>query len=285
MKNNNQKSEILLYTSQDWTIQFDVPLEEETVWLNRKQMALLFDRDVKTIGKHINNVFREWELEQKWAIAKFATTATDGKTYQVEYYNLDVVISVWYRVKSLRWTQFRIWATQRLKEYLLQWYSINKKRLLEIGFDEFEKTLALIKKTIQYSLYHTETKWVLNFITQYAQSWLLLQKYDEGTLSTTTFWVQEVCRLEYEEAMESIQKVKTTLLPKKEVSETFWEERNDGLKGIFGQIYQSFDGVDLYPSIAEKAVALLYFVIKNHPFVDGNKKNRSFAIFSFFREK
>lgn len=202
IKTNSQASEILLYISQDWTIQFDVPVKKETVWINRQQMAVLFDRDVKTIGKHINNIFREWALKQDWVIAKIATTATDGKIYQVEYYNLDVIISVWYRVKSLRWIQFRIWATQRLKEYVLKWYTVNRKKLLEIGFEEFEQTLALIKKTVSHSLYHTKTEWMLNFITQ------------------------------YEEVMENIQKVRAILLLQKEVFETSWKKNNDWLKGV-----------------------------------------------------
>lgn len=202
IKTNSQASEILLYISQDWTIQFDVPVKKETVWINRQQMAVLFDRDVKTIGKHINNIFREWALKQDWVIAKIATTATDGKIYQVEYYNLDVIISAWYRVKSLRWIQFRIWAIQRLKEYVLKWYTVNRKKLLEIGFEEFEQTLALIKKTVSHSLYHTKTEWMLNFITQ------------------------------SEEVMENIQKVRAILLLQKEVFETSWKKNNDWLKGV-----------------------------------------------------
>ena len=272
----------VLYKKPDWTTEINVRLDGDTIRLNQNQIAELFDVKQPAIAKHLKNIFDSWELDKDSVHSILEYTANDGKVYKTQFYNLDAIISVWYRVNSKNATAFRIRATTVLKEYLINWYVLNQKRIKEIWFENFEKAVALIKKNIETnSLRNQEIKWMLSVITNYAHSWIILQKYDEWTLNTNNLLNQKAEILTYDEAMDAILSMKKELLPKNEVSDAFWEERNDWLKWILDQVYQTFDWQDLYPSIQEKAAALMYFTIKDHPFIDWNKKIWAFLFLIF----
>ncbi|AWT49120.1 hypothetical protein DLE54_06005 [Psychrobacter sp. YP14] len=278
--NNKDSSSIEIYQLDNGQAHIKVQFEDDSVWLNRQQMAELFDRDVKTVGKHINNVFKEGELDKDAVVAKFATTADDGKTYQVEYYSLDVIISVGYRVKSKRGTQFRIWATNRLKEYLQQGYVIDKQRF-EKNAEELQHALELIKKTAQSpDLQTDEGRGLVEIISRYTQTFLWLQRYDEGLLDEPD--VEEGGVLPTPtEAMALLNELKAQLIAKGEATELFASPRGDGLASLLGNLEQTVFGEPAYPSIEAKAAHLLYFMVKNHPFTDGNKRSGAFMFVDF----
>ena len=264
------KNEIILFENQD--IKLEVNMKDETVWLNREQLSMLFDRDIKTIGKHINNALNE-ELDNS-VVAKFATTAKDGKTYQVEYYNLDMIISVGYRVKSKNGITFRKWATSVLKDYMIKGYAINQKRL-----EYLEKTVKLIDIAgrIETELKGTEAQGIINVINNYRNALDLLDDYDHKTL-TKPNGIKDDKKISYEDCMNVISKLRFN-----NDSDLFALERNQGLKAIIGNIYQSFDGKDLYPTVEEKASNFLYLSTKNHTFIDGNKRIAA-TLFIYFLE-
>jgi prophage maintenance system killer protein len=273
-------NDIIIYQTPDNQTEIKVQFEQETVWLNRHQMASLFDRDIKTIGKHISNLFSEGELEQSSVVANFATTADDGKTYQVEHYNLDVIISVGYRVKSKRGIQFRQWATQRLKEYLVQGYTINQKRLDELG-----KMVELIEQSGKTeTLQLQEAKGLLDILSHYTKSFVLLNQYDSHNLQTLQLSENITYEIEYNEAKAAIAELKKQLIAKNEATKLFGNEKDNGFKSSLQSVVQTFGGQYLYPSIEEQAAQLLYFVIKNHSFSDGNKRIGAF-LFVWFLEK
>ncbi|WP_434352865.1 virulence protein RhuM/Fic/DOC family protein [Psychrobacter sp. HD31] len=274
------QSDMMIFTTDDEQVELSVKLEDETVWLNRQQMALLFDRDIKTIGKHVNNVFKEGELDKKVVVAKFATTtqhgAIKGKTQQkeVEFYNLDVIISVGYRVKSQKGTQFRIWATKRLKDYLIKGYAINQKRLAE-NQQQFLKTLEDLK-ALTHDNPKVETTEILSLIQSFADTWFTLDSYDKQEFPERGDTVS--IKTSAEELQTDLQLLKFELINKGEATELFAQEKKQGLlAGIFGNVFQSIFGQDAYPTLEEKAAHLLYFIIKNHPFTDGNKRSGAFA--------
>ena len=265
-------SGIILYNSDENNIELQVSFDNETVWLNRHQLALLFNRDIKTIGKHINNVFLDGELSKKSVVANFATTAIDGKTYQVEYYNLDVIISVGYRVKSKQGTQFRQWATQRLKDYLVKGYALNEKRLKELNYKyaDLQNAIKLAANAGNSdSLSTNEAKGILKVIEEYAYALETLDKYDHQNLTIETLSSEEkIIKLHYDEAIKQI----IIWRDFQKAGNLFGNEKDQSFKSSLETIYQTFDGEDLYPSIEEKAANLLYFVVKNHSFTDGNKR-------------
>lgn len=274
------KGEILIYKAKDGSQQLEVMLEQETVWLTQKQITELFDRERTVITKHIGNIFKEKELEEKSVCAKFAHTAGDGKTYETQYYNLDVIISVGYRVKSKRGTQFRQWATQRLKEHLVKGYTINEKRLADL-----EQTIKLVRQTGQAKeLSATEAKGLLDIITNYTQSFILLNQFDSNSLPEAKLNENITYEIEYSEAIKAIAELKQQLIKKKEASVLFGNERDGAFAGILNSVVQTFGGKYLYKSIEAQAAHLLYFVIKNHPFTDGNKRIGAF-LFVWFLEK
>ena len=252
-------NEIILFENQG--IKLEVNLKDETVWLNREQLAKLFDRDIKTIGKHINNALKE-ELDSS-VVAKFATTAKDGKTYQVDYYNLDMIISVGYRVKSQNGITFRKWANKVLKDYLLKGYAINEERLKYL-----KKTVKLIDiaSRINESITGDEGKEIIKIINNYSNGLNLLDNYDHQSIRKPKGTTNKNI-ITYEECMDIINKLKFN-----NDSNLFALERNKGLDSIINAIYQSFDGKDLYISIEEKAANFLYLIVKNHVFIDGNKR-------------
>jgi death-on-curing family protein len=273
-------SEILIYKALNSEISVEVKLKNETVWLNRQQLSELFGRDVKTIGKHINNVFNDLELEKEVVVAKFATTthhgAIDGKfqTKDVEYYNLDVIISVGYRVKSQRGVQFRQWATQRLKDYLVKGYAINQKRIEE-NKTQFLQTLEDLKLLAQNNT-QIETKDILTLIQSFSNTFFALDSYDKNEFPKQG--EQKEIEANAENLKNHLLQLKTELIKKGEASELFGQEKKQGnLEGIFGTVFQSVFGEDAYPTVEEKAAHLLYFIIKNHPFNDGNKRSGAFS--------
>ena len=200
---NEIQNEVIIFQDDNGEINLDVSLTDETVWLNQKQLCLLFDRDKSVISRHIRNIFKEGELEQSSVVAKNATTASDGKTYQVDYYNLDMIISLGYRVNSKRATQFRIWATKVLKDHIVKGYSVNENRLKSIGLNELTQTIELLKNTIgSGDLALVEAKGLLDVILNYAKTWTLLQRYDEDSLSKQVEDKEEKFVLDFDEAKE-----------------------------------------------------------------------------------
>ena len=267
-------NEVVLFETKDKEIKLSVPLEQETVWLNRNQMADLFGRDVKTIGKHINNALKE-ELDDEGVVANFATTtkhgAVDGKTqtHMVEYYNLDMIISVGYRVKSRRGLEFRRWANNVLKQYILRGYAVNNNRITQLG-----EVIQVMKRT-QDAL---DSGQVLSVIEKYSTALDLLDAYDHQNMERPK-GNEAAYILTYEECKEIISSMRFG-----NESDIFGKEKDDSFKGSIGNIYQSFEGEDLYPTLEEKAAHLLYFITKNHSFHDGNKRIAA-TIFLYFLDR
>ena len=267
---------VQLFTAADGLVQLSVSIDKETVWLTQEQMGHLFERERSVITKHIRNVFAEGELARESVCAKFAHTAADGKTYQVDYYNLDVIISVGYRVKSRRGVQFRQWATRTLKEHLVQGYTLNQRRLAERGI-EFEQALALLSRTLaNQQLVNADGAAVLAVIADYARSWSLLQAYDEQSLSGQTGQQSGMRTLHFDEVLSAVAQLKAALIAKGEATALFGQLRGDGLASSIATIEQGFGDELFYPNVASRAAHLLYFVIKNHPLSDGNKRTGSF---------
>jgi death-on-curing family protein len=268
------KGEIILFETKDRSITLPVQVTADTVWLNRSQLAELFGRDIKTIGKHIGNALKE-ELEESEVVAKFATTtrhgAIEGKTqtHLTEYYNLDMIISVGYRVKSKRGVEFRRWANNVLKQYIMQGYAVNQKRL-----NDLDSVVRLLQRT-ESSL---DAKQVLTVVEKYSTALDLLDSYDHQTLKRPKGNVSTYV-LTYEECRKVIDSMRFGT-----ESDLFGLEKDDSFKGSIGNIYQSFAGQEIYPSLEEKAANLLYFVTKNHSFADGNKRIAA-TMFLYFLDK
>lgn len=268
--------QIQLFTSADGQAQLQVALEHETVWLSLQQLTELFGRDKSVISRHLKNIFDSNELQREAVVAKKATTAADGKTYQVEYFNLDAIISVGYRVSSARATQFRQWATAVLKQHLVEGYTLNQRRLAERGI-EFEQPVSLLSRTLaNQQLVNDQGRAVLQVIGDYARSWSLLQGYDEQSLQEQSARQTDMRALAMDDVLAAIAQLKTTLMAKGEATELFGQLRGDGLASAIATIEQGFADEWFYPNVASRAAHLLYFVIKNHPLADGNKRSGSF---------
>lgn len=257
---------IEIYRSQDGSVQLNVKLENETVWLSANQMAMLFDRDAKTIRKHINNVFADGELTKE-SNTHFLRVANSDKP--VPFYNLDVIISVGYRVKSQQGVQFRRWATSVLKQYLIKGYAINQQIKLD-RYNELKDVVRLMSRAIglQDKVTTDEYSGLFNVISDYVYALDTLDQYDYQSLSISKTTKDEPFRATYDNAMEAINALKE----KFGGSKWFANEKDDSFKSSIGQIYQTFGGEELYPSVEEKAAMLLYLVVKNHSFSDGNKR-------------
>lgn len=268
--------QIQLFTSADGQAQMQVALEHETVWLSLQQLTELFGRDKSVISRHLKNIFDSNELQREAVVAKKATTAADGKTYQVEYFNLDAIISVGYRVSSVRATQFRQWATGVLKQHLVEGYTLNQRRLAERGI-EFEQAVSLLSRTLaNQQLVNEQGRAVLQVIGDYARSWSLLQGYDEQSLQEQSARQTDMRALEMDDVLPAIAQLKATLIAKGEATELFGQLRGEGLASAIATIEQGFADEWFYPNVASRAAHLLYFVIKNHPLADGNKRSGSF---------
>lgn len=266
---SKESNEIVLFETADKTISFPVKLSNETVWLNRSQISKLFERDIKTIGKHINNALHEEMSDDDSVVAKFATTATDGKTYMTEHYNLDMVLSVGYRVKSKRGVEFRRWANSVLKDYIIKGYAANHNRMNQLN------EVIRVMRRVENSL---DTKQILNVVESYSEALGLLDAYDHQSM-TRPIGNQATYILNYDECRQVIDNMRF-----KEDSDLFGTEKDDSFRGSIGAIYQSFAGKDLYPTLEEKAANLLYFVTKNHSFFDGNKRIAA-TMFLYFLDK
>ena len=263
-------NKIILFETEDQAVKLQVPVENETVWLNRNQMAELFGRDVKTIGKHINNALKE-ELDNS-TVAKFATVQNEGDrevTRQLEYYSLDMIISVGYRVKSNRGVEFRRWANSVLKEYILKGYAVNDRRLEQLG-----QIIRIMDRAVN----QLDAKQVLSVVENYRTALDLLDDYDHQTMEKPE-GNQATYVLTYEECRRVIDEMRFAA-----ESDIFGNEKDDSFKGSIGAIYQSFGGADVYPTLEEKAANLLYFVTKNHSFSDGNKRIAA-TMFLYFLDR
>ncbi|AUL99158.1 hypothetical protein B4966_02425 [Rhodocyclaceae bacterium] len=269
---------IVIYDSGEARV--EVRLDRETVWLTQEQMGALFGRERSVITKHIRNVFAEGELEREAVCAKFAHTAADGKTYQVESYNLDVIISVGYRVKSVQGTRFRQWATRVLREHLTQGYTLDRQRF-EQNAAELQAALQLVQKAAAGAALTAEQgRGLVDVIARYTQTFLWLQRYDEGLLTAPAGSPGGVLPT-VEEARAAIARLKADLMARGEAFELFGRERGDAFAAILGNLEQSVFGEPAYPTLEAKAAHLLYFVIKNHPFADGNKRSGAFLFVDF----
>ena len=272
------KNEIILFENQD--VKLEVNMKDETVWLSLDQMAKLFGRDRTVITRHINNVFKDNELDKHEVCAKFAHTTQHGalsdktQTRELDYYNLDMIISIGYRVKSKNGIIFRKWATKVLKDYMIKGYAVNKKRL-----EYLEKTIKLIDIAgrIDIELKGSEAQEIIKVINNYSNALNLLDDYDHKRITKPSGTINNN-KIVYEDCMDIVSKLKFN-----SDSDLFALERDEGLKAIIGNIYQSFDGKDLYPTTEEKAANFLYLITKNHTFIDGNKRIAA-TLFIYFLE-
>jgi len=263
----------------DGEINIDVRFDGENVWLRQDEIALLFGKDRSVITRHINKILKDKEVDEKSNVQKMHFANSDKP---VKLYSLDIILAVGYRTNSSKAIKFRRWATKILKDYILKGYALNKNRL-EKNFNEFKQEIELLQKAIKQNLSEVKAKGFLNIITKYAKSWILLNQFDENRLKTPKGKEAEFI-LDYDEAVNEIEKLKGDLINKKEATELFGLERERSFKGIIRNIYQTFGGVDLLPTIEEKAANLFYYIVKDHPFVDGNKRIGAF-IFILFLNK
>lgn len=282
----SDEQQVVIYESDDGQSHLDVRLDEETVWLTQAQLASLFETTPQNITMHLNNIFEEGELVENSTCKDFLQVRKEGKRKvrrKQKHYNLDGIISVGYRVKSNRATQFRRWATKILRDYLVQGYTINQKRLQakEEQIKELQSTVKLMAKAIHSKkLDNQEAEGILNVLSQYAYALELLDRYDHQSLKALDKTDEDYWRLEYEDAIAQI----SIWRDQQQAGSLFGNEKDESLKGSLKAIYQSFEGKELYPSIEEKAAHLLYFLVKNHSFTDGNKRIAA-GLFAYFMDQ
>ncbi|NMG46024.1 hypothetical protein GPA22_20095 [Aromatoleum toluvorans] len=276
---------VAIYQSADGSISTEVRLEGETVWLSQQQISQLFGRERSVVSKHVRNIFAEGELSADSVCAKFAHTAPDGKTYQVDHFNLDVIISVGYRVKSVEGTRFRIWANRILKDYLVKGYALNEQRLArqQENIRQLERTLTLFQQNLIEQASLPEARGLVEVIAGYARTFVLLNQFDSERLPLDDFTTTIRYAIREDEALAGIAALKADMTGRGEASALFGNRKDDSFAGILGNILQSFGGEYVYPSIEEQAAHLLYFVIKNHPFSDGNKRIGAFLFIWFLQ--
>lgn len=273
-KEDLAKQKIVIYKSTNGRASVDIKLLDDTLWLSINQIAELFERDKSVIAKHLRKIFKDAELSRDSVVAKFATTASDGKVYNVDYYNLDAIISVGYKINSKRGTEFRKWASQILKDHLIKGYSLNQKQLNQKSIIELQQTIDLLSKTmISQDLVSDIGAEMLQIIKDYTKTWDTLERFDEDRLEnkSKTQITTDINAVTYEDAKLAISTLRTELALENTES-LFGQERDSSLKSILGNIEQTFDEKPLYPSIQEKAANLFYLIIKDHPFSDGNKR-------------
>lgn len=282
-------TEIIIYEDPDATSSVQVMLEGETVWLTQAQMAELFGRERSVISRHLQNIFKEGELDREATRAKFTQVQNEGgRAVQrdIEHFNLDAIISVGYRVNSKRGVRFRQWATKILKDHLLHGYTLNQQRLTERGLGEAQAALDLLARTLESNALVSDTgQAVLALISSYAKTWRLLVQYDEDQVPMPDGCQPARGVLEYGQARHAIAELKTDLAARNEASSLFGQERGETLVGILGNIEQTMFGEPLYASREEKAAHLLYFIIKDHPFADGNKRIGSFLFLLYLQQE
>ncbi|MBU2545183.1 type II toxin-antitoxin system death-on-curing family toxin [Patescibacteria group bacterium] len=276
------KGKIVIYKPKGKDVELKIKLENETVWLTQAQIAELFDIERSVITKHLNNIFKSKELNRNSVCAKIAHTASDGKVYKTQFYNLDVIISVGYRVNSQRATQFRIWATSVLKKYLTKGYIVNQKQLLEAKekFNQLKETVGFLQKKSKKELLKGQEGELLSLLADYSKTLTLLERYDKNNLKRGKGTKSKFI-LEYEVCLDIISELKGNLAAKKEASDLFGNENNNKLESVVKNLYQTFAKKELYKNIEEKSANLLYLIIKDHPFTDGNKRIASFLLVYF----
>ncbi len=284
----NGHGEVVLYRRPGGLTTLEVRLAGDSVWLTQTQIAKLFGVNVPAISKHIKNIYTTRELQPKSTVSKMEIVRKEGKrqvSRPVDLYSLDMIISVGYRVNSTRATQFRIWATQTLREHLLRGYTLNEKRLREKGLGEIEQTVGLLTRTLtQHALVTDEGRGVLEVVQQYTRAWRLLLQYDENRLPDAPERpVKPTAELTPAHAHSAITELRKSLAARGESSDLFGQERDDQMAGILGAIEQTFDGQPLYPTVQVRAAHLLYFIIKDHPFSDGNKRIGSLLFLEYLR--
>lgn len=277
------QSPIIIYEEADHAVEVRLDANQQTVWLNLQQLAELFERDKSVISRHLSNIYKEGELAREATVAKNATVQQEGARQvrrSIDLYNLDAIISVGYRVNSSRATRFRQWATRTLREHLTQGWTLNQQRLEE-NARELEAALTLVRKAAQSPALDTDSgRGLVDIVSRYAQTFLLLQRYDEGLL--TDPHAQPGGTLPSQaEARAALNSLKAELMARGEATELFARDRGDGLAALLGNLDQSVFGEPAYPSVEAKAAHLLYFVVKNHPFSDGNKRSAAFLFVDF----
>jgi len=279
------KGEVVIYKPSKNEVELKVRLEGNSIWLDAHQMAQIFDVNRPAIVKHINNIYKSSELNKKSTCSILEQVAADGKIRKMNLYNLDMIISVGYRVNSKKATQFRIWATRILKKYLLQGYAINEKRLLETHnkFSQLQETINFLQKKSKVKLLKGQEKEILNLLADYSKTLSLLEKYDKSKLRVERGKKAKFI-LKYKDCLNIVSEIKNNLVNKKEASNIFGNEVSYKFESVVKNIYQTFSGKELYQSIENKAAHLLYLVIKDHPFIDGNKRIASF-LFIYFLDK
>ena len=281
MKNKSPKN-VIIYQAKSGAIELQGDFKHENIWATLDQIAAVFGRDKSVISRHFKKIFNEGELNRNSVVAKNATTASDGKTYQVEYYNLDAIISVGYRVNSKTATEFRQWSTKTLKEHIVKGYTINRKQIAQ-NYEAFMQTVNNIQSLLSEHV-TLDPKMVLELIKEFASTWITLDAYDKATLSVVGS-NKKAIKLSGQELTEVIANLRKELIKKGEATEIFAQERKSGsVEGILGNVMQSLGGKSVYPTAEEKAANLLYFMVKNHPFVDGNKRSGAFAFVWFLRK-
>ena len=283
-KKDLQKNSIVIYQTAKGP-ELEVRIEKETIWLDAHQIAALFGTQRPAIVKHVNNIYQTGELEQKSTCSILEQVAADGKIRKMNLYNLDMIISVGYRVNSKQATQFRIWATNTLKSYLLKGYAINEKQLSSAKekLQELQSAISFLQEKSKYELLSGQEQEILNLLANYSKTLTLLEQYDKDNLSVSKKGKGRFV-LGYGEAQKVISALKKDLIAKKEAGDLFGQEYEGKLQGIIGNIYQTFGGKELYSSLEEKAAHLLYLIIKDHPLADGNKRTGSF-LFVYFLDK
>ncbi|MDY0302345.1 MAG: virulence protein RhuM/Fic/DOC family protein [Candidatus Moranbacteria bacterium] len=281
MKNKSPKN-VIIYQAKSGAIELQGDFKHENIWATLDQIAAVFGRDKSVISRHFKKIFNEGELNRNSVVAKNATTASDGKTYQVEYYNLDAIISVGYRINSKTATEFRQWATRTLREHIIKGYTINRKQIAQ-NYEAFMQTVNNIQSLLSEHV-TLDPKMVLELIKEFASTWITLDAYDKATLSVVGS-NKKAIKLSGQELTEVIANLRKELIKKGEATEIFAQERKSGsVEGILGNVMQSLGGKSVYPTAEEKAANLLYFMVKNHPFVDGNKRSGAFAFVWFLRK-
>ena len=282
MKNKNIKNQIIVYQTKTGAIQLKGDALKETIWATQAQIADVFGSERSVITKHIRNILKDKELKENSVCAKFAHTASDGKVYQVQMYNLDIILSVGYRVNSLRAISFRQWATKTLREHITKGYTINRSQIKN-NYSEFLKAVESLKVLLPPGGI-VDQKSVLELISSFSATWLSLEAYDKDELvqSGTT---KRSITLTTEELLQALSDFKKELTKKGEASELFGiEKQQNSVQGIIGNVMQSFGGTVLYPTLEEKAAHLLYFIVKDHPFIDGNKRSGAYSFIWFLKK-
>lgn len=276
-----------IFITQDGQLQLEIKRSNDSLWLTQAQMSGLFDTSIDNISLHLKNIYAEEELAESLTVEDFSVVRLEGKRQvkrNLKHYNLDAIISVGYRVSSKRATSFRMWATKTLKQHLIEGYTLNQQRLAERGI-EFNQVLNLLSQTLtNQALVNSEGSAVVNVIAQYARSWSLLQGYDEQSLTNVTSKQQKMSALELDNVLAAISTLKITLVGKGEASDLFGQLRGNGLASSLATIEQGFGGEWFYPNVASRAAHLLYFVIKNHPLADGNKRTGSFLFLWYLQQ-